>query len=78
MKTIKEYFMPVGNGRPEEDEHCSLTSTYSMRFICYNCGTSFDNEIPLGESPKGKGGICPHCNVKDGNTYRTFKHFKPI
>lgn len=78
--------MPVGSLRPEEvvmgpddlsPENEGVTKeTYTMEFMCSNCGTSFEHDVPIGKPARFRGGACPYCNVMDCET-DGFSYKKP-
>lgn len=52
--------------------------TYKMKYTCSNCGTSFENDVPMGQRASGKGGKCPYCGIKDNVSPSKFDFCRPI
>ena len=45
-------------------------STYSMIYVCTNCGTRFNKVLSKGTFARGSGGECPNCGVIDGGKFQ--------
>ena len=43
----------------------SIQETYLMGYQCFNCGHTFNREIPKGVLAIGKAGECPKCGIKE-------------
>jgi len=41
---------------------------YVISFYCPNCGTTFQKVLQKGSVALGRGGECPNCGVKDGQS----------
>ena len=52
-------------------------NTYTMLFVCGNCKTVYEKELPLGVIAFRNGGICPYCKCGDGDTYTPSTFYKP-
>lgn len=50
--------------------------TYKMEYVCRNCGTAFQKDIPKGDGSQGKGGECPYCGTQD-YPMRSFSRYRP-
>jgi len=41
---------------------------YKVQYRCPNCGILLLKGVQKGVVALGRGGTCPHCGVRDGNT----------
>lgn len=55
-----------------------LAGHYLIEFQCPNCGEIFSKNIQKGVAASGRGGTCPNCGCKDGDTTFHLGNFKVV
>ena len=71
---------PGYRGDSPPDQHKKEKETYTMTYVCGNCGYRFDVKVPKGETASrlGQAGLCPYCGVQDSQFSDPARRHKPI